>query len=192
VRTQRVCTREPSGSRASTQGDVASTRRPRSHDALDHMEDGLGGVPHATLAVSRTVPSRAPALLRGKAARCRVSVIGLTLALISMDGLADDSVGDVLLVLLGAAAFVIGVAGFLRPGLLIKGRSAWGRLPRPFLHRRVIGGEVDPHDPLQRLITRATGILFVIVGAGLIVGGAAPAISRIAIVPRQPSSRALP
>jgi hypothetical protein len=89
-----------------------------------------------------------------------------------MDGLADDSVVDVLLVLLGAAAFVIGVAGLLRPGLLIKGRSAWARLlTRPFMHGRVIGGEVDPHDPLQRLITRATGILFVIVGAGLIVGG---------------------
>jgi hypothetical protein len=127
---KRVCTREPSGSRASTQGDVASTRRPRSHDALDHMEDGLGGVPHATLAVSWTVPSRAPALLRGKAARCRVSVIGLTLALISMDGLADDSVGDVLLVLLGAAAFVIGVAG-LRPGLLIKEGARWDAFPGP-------------------------------------------------------------
>jgi hypothetical protein len=89
-----------------------------------------------------------------------------------MDGLADDSVVDVLLVLLGAAAFVIGVAGLLRPDLLIKGRSAWARLlTRPFMHGRVIGGEVDPHDPLQRLITRATGILFVIAGAGLIVGG---------------------
>ena len=87
-----------------------------------------------------------------------------------MDGLADDSVVDVLLVLLGAVALAIGVAGLLRPGLLIKGRSAWARLlTRPFMHGRVIGGEVDPHDPLQRLITRVTGILFVIVGTGLIV-----------------------
>jgi hypothetical protein len=82
-----------------------------------------------------------------------------------MDGLADDSVVDVLLVLLGAVALAIGVAGLLRPGLPNKGRSAWARLlTRPFMHGRVIGGEVDPHDPLQRLITRATGILFVIVG----------------------------
>ena len=88
-----------------------------------------------------------------------------------MDGLADDSVVDVLLALLGAVALVIGVAGLLRPGLLIKGRSAWARLlTRPFMHGRVIGGEVDPHDPLQLLITRATGILFLIVGTGLIVG----------------------
>jgi hypothetical protein len=98
-------------------------------------------------------------------------VTGLTLALISTNGLADDSVVDVLLVLLGAVAFVIGVAGLLRPGLLIKGRVAWARLlTRPFMHGRVIGGEVDPHDPLQLLITRVTGIFFVIVGAGLVVG----------------------
>ena len=97
---------------------------------------------------------------------------GLTLALISTDGLADDSVVDVLLVLLGAVALVIGVAGLLRPGLLIKGRVAWARLlTPPFMNGRVIGGEVDPHDPLQRLITRGTGIVFVIVGTGLIVGG---------------------
>jgi hypothetical protein len=32
-----VCTREPSGSRASTQGDIASTRSPRAHDAFDHV-----------------------------------------------------------------------------------------------------------------------------------------------------------
>src|SRR5215211_4498371 len=63
------------------------------------------------------------------------------LALISMDGLADDSVVDVLLVLLGAVALVIGVARLLRTGLLIKGRSAWARLlTRPFMYRRVIGG----------------------------------------------------
>jgi hypothetical protein len=89
-----------------------------------------------------------------------------------MDGLADDSVVDVVLVLLGAVALAIGVAGLLRPGSLIKGRSAWARLlTRPFMHGRVIGGEVDPHDPLQRLITRGMGIFFVIVGTGLIVGG---------------------
>jgi hypothetical protein len=39
------------------------------------------------------------------------------------------------------------------------------------MHGRVLGGEIDPHDQSQRLVTRAIGVLFVIVGAGFIVGG---------------------
>jgi hypothetical protein len=79
---------------------------------------------------------------------------------------------NVAFVLLGTGVSVLGVAGLVRPGWLIKGRGEWARLlTRLFMQGRVIGGEVDPRDPLQRLITRATGILFVIVGTGLIVGG---------------------
>ena len=86
--------------------------------------------------------------------------------------MADDSVMDVSFVLLGTVFSVLGVAGLVRPGWLIKGRSAWARLlTRPFTHGRVIGGEVDPNDQFQRLISRATGVMFVIVGTSFIVGG---------------------
>jgi hypothetical protein len=72
----------------------------------------------------------------------------------------------------GAVSFVIGVACLLRPGSLIKGRTEWARLlTRPFMHGRVIGGEPDPNDAFQRLITRATGVMFVILGIAFIVGG---------------------
>jgi hypothetical protein len=39
------------------------------------------------------------------------------------------------------------------------------------MHGRVIGGEPDPNDAFQRLITRATGVMFVILGIAFIVGG---------------------
>jgi hypothetical protein len=85
---------------------------------------------------------------------------------------ADDSIMNVAFVLLGTGLSALGVAGLVRPGWLIKGRSAWARLvTRPFTHGRVFGGEVDPNDQFQRLITRATGVLFVIGGTSLVVGG---------------------
>jgi hypothetical protein len=90
----------------------------------------------------------------------------------SVEAVADDSVMEVSLVLIGAVFFVLGVAGLLRPGSLIKGRGAWARLlTRPFMRGRVLGGEVDLNDPSQRLITRAIGVWFVILGTASIVGG---------------------
>jgi hypothetical protein len=92
--------------------------------------------------------------------------------LTSADAVADDSIMNVAFVLLGTAFSVLGVAGLVRPGWLIKGRSSWARLlTRPFHAWRVVGGEVDPHDQFQRFITRATGVMFVIGGTSLIVGG---------------------
>jgi hypothetical protein len=89
-----------------------------------------------------------------------------------MDVLTDDSVVSVFLVLLGAVALVIGVAGLLRPDWLVKGRTEWARLlTRPFMHGRVVGGEPEPNDPFQRIVTRASGVMFVIVGISFIVGG---------------------
>ena len=92
--------------------------------------------------------------------------------LIPADAVADDSVMNVSFVLVGTVFSVLGVAGLMRPGWLIKGRREWARLlTRPFMHGRVVGGKVDPNDQLQRLITRATGVLFVIAGTSLIIGG---------------------
>jgi hypothetical protein len=89
-----------------------------------------------------------------------------------MDAVTDDSVVGVFLVLLGAVALVIGVAGLLRPDWLVKGRTEWSRLlTRPLMHGRVFGSEPDPNDPFQRLVTRASGVMFLIVGISLIVGG---------------------
>ena len=79
---------------------------------------------------------------------------------------------NVSFVLLGTVFAVLGVAGLVRPGWLIKGRSEWARLlTRPLMHGRALGGEVDPDDPLQRLITRVIGVMFVILGISVVVGG---------------------
>ena len=92
--------------------------------------------------------------------------------LTSADAVADDSVMNVSFVLLGSGFSVLGVAGLVRPGWLIKGRGEWARLlMRPFMHGRVIGGEVDPEDPSQRLITRVIGVMFVIFGISIVVLG---------------------
>jgi hypothetical protein len=92
--------------------------------------------------------------------------------LTSADAVADDAAMNVSFVLLGTVFSVLGVAGLARPGWIIRFRIEWARLlTRPFMHGRVIGGEVDPNDQLQRLITRATGVMFVIAGTSLIVGG---------------------
>lgn len=86
--------------------------------------------------------------------------------------MADDSVMNVSFVLLGTGLSVLGVAGLVRPGWLTKGRGEWARLlTRPFMHGRVIGGEVDPEDPFQRLITRVIGVMFVIFGISIVVVG---------------------
>lgn len=39
------------------------------------------------------------------------------------------------------------------------------------MHGRVIGGEVDPEDPFQRLITRVIGVMFVIFGISIVIVG---------------------
>jgi hypothetical protein len=79
---------------------------------------------------------------------------------------ADDSVMNVSFVLLGSGFSVLGVVGLVRPGWLIKGKGEWARLlTRPFMHGGVIGGEVDPEDPLQRLITHVIGVTFVILAS---------------------------
>jgi hypothetical protein len=79
---------------------------------------------------------------------------------------------NVSFVLLGTVFSVLGVAGLVRPGWLIKGRREWARLPtRPFMHGRVIEGEVDPNDQLQRLITRVIGVMFVIFGISIVIVG---------------------
>ena len=89
-----------------------------------------------------------------------------------MEGVADDSEVEVSLVLLGAVALAMGVAGALRPQSMIKFRSEWARLlTRPFIHGRVVGGEVDPEDPFQRLITRVIGVMFVIFGISIVIVG---------------------
>ena len=89
-----------------------------------------------------------------------------------MDGVADDSDVEVSLVLLGTVVLAIGVAGALRPQSMIRFKGEWARqLTRPFMHGRLIGGEVDPEDPLQRLITRVIGVMFVIFGISIVVGG---------------------
>ena len=86
--------------------------------------------------------------------------------------MADDSVMNVSLVLLGTGVSVLGVAGLVRPGWLIRFRSEWARLlMRPFMHGRVIGGEVDPEDPFQRLITRVIGVMFVVFGISIVIVG---------------------
>jgi hypothetical protein len=92
--------------------------------------------------------------------------------LTSVDAVADDSVMNVSFILLGAVSLLLGGAALVRPGLMIRFRTEWARLlTQPFMHGRVLGGEIDPHDQSQRLVTRAIGVLFVIVGAGSIVGG---------------------
>jgi hypothetical protein len=75
-------------------------------------------------------------------------------------------------ILLGTGLSVLGVAGLMRPAWLIKGRGEWARLlTRPFMHGRVIGGQVDPEDPFQRLIMRVIGVMFVIFGISIVVVG---------------------
>jgi hypothetical protein len=89
-----------------------------------------------------------------------------------MDGVADNSGVEASLVLLGAVVLALGVAGALRPQSMIRFKSEWARqLTRPLMRGRLIGGEVDPEDPLQRLITRVIGVMFVIFGISIVVGG---------------------
>jgi hypothetical protein len=90
----------------------------------------------------------------------------------SVAAAADDCIVYVSFILLGAVSMLLGGAALVRPGLMIRFRTEWARLLTwPFMHGRVLGGEIDPHDQSQRLVTRAIGVLFVIVGAGIIVGG---------------------
>lgn len=79
---------------------------------------------------------------------------------------------NVVIVIVGLVVFLIGVISLIRPDVPIALRSEWARLiSRPFLHGRVLGGEVRRDDPLQRLFSRLSGIFFIIVGIGALVVG---------------------
>ena len=72
----------------------------------------------------------------------------------------------------GFIIVLLGVVGLIRPAVYIAFRREWARLiSRPFLHGRVLGGEVGTDDPVQRLVSRLAGTFFIIVGIGLIVAG---------------------
>jgi len=74
--------------------------------------------------------------------------------------------------ILGLVVVLIGVLSLIRPDVPIAFRNEWARLiTRPFLHGRVLGGEARTDDPLQRLISRLSGIFFIIVGIGLLTIG---------------------
>ena len=79
---------------------------------------------------------------------------------------------NVIIVIVGLVVVVVGVLSLIRPDVPIALRKEWARLIfRPFLHGRVLGGEVRTDDPLQRLISRVSGIFFIIVGIGALVVG---------------------
>ena len=79
---------------------------------------------------------------------------------------------NVTIVIVGLVVVVVGVLSLIRPDVPIALRKEWARLiSRPFLHGRVLGGEVRTDDPLQRLISRVSGIFFIIVGIGALVVG---------------------
>jgi hypothetical protein len=79
---------------------------------------------------------------------------------------------NAVIVIVGSVLVLVGVTCLIRPDVPIALRNEWARLiSRPFLHGRVLGGEVRTDDPLQRLISRTGGIFFIIFGVGAVVGG---------------------
>jgi hypothetical protein len=75
-------------------------------------------------------------------------------------------------VIVGFISVLLGVVSLIRPDVSIVFRVEWARLiSRPFLHGRVLWGEVRTDDPLQRLISRLAGIFLIIVGIGLVAAG---------------------
>lgn len=75
-------------------------------------------------------------------------------------------------VIVGLVVVLVGVLSLIRPDVPIALRNEWARLiSRPFLHGRVLGGEARTDDPLQRLISRMSGIFFIIVGISLLAIG---------------------
>ena len=75
-------------------------------------------------------------------------------------------------VIVGFIIVLLGVVGLIRPDVYIAFRREWARLiSRPFLHGRVLGGEVRTDDPFQRLVSRVAGTFFIIVGIGAVAGG---------------------
>jgi uncharacterized membrane protein HdeD (DUF308 family) len=78
----------------------------------------------------------------------------------------------VVIVIVGVVVVLIGVLNLIRPDVAIALRNEWARLiSRPFLRGRVLGGGMRSDDPLQRLISRLSGIFFIIVGIGFLVAG---------------------
>jgi multisubunit Na+/H+ antiporter MnhG subunit len=83
----------------------------------------------------------------------------------------DDQVNAVN-VIVGFIIVLLGVVGLIRPDVYIAFRREWARLiSRPFLHGRVLGGEVRTEDPFQRLVSRLAGTFFIIVGIGAVAAG---------------------
>lgn len=79
---------------------------------------------------------------------------------------------NVVIVIVGSVVLLVGVLSLIKPEVPIGLRNEWARLiSRPFMHGRVLGGEVRTDDPLQRLISRVSGIFFIIVGIGALVVG---------------------
>ena len=79
---------------------------------------------------------------------------------------------NAVIVIVGLVVVLIGVLNLIRPDVAIALRNEWARLlSRPFLHGRVLGGGMRSDDPLQRLISRLSGIFFIIVGIGVLVEG---------------------
>jgi uncharacterized membrane protein HdeD (DUF308 family) len=75
-------------------------------------------------------------------------------------------------VIVGLVVVLVGVLSLIRPDVPIALRNEWARLiSRPFPHGRVLGGEARTDDPLQRLISRMSGIFFIIVGISLLAIG---------------------
>lgn len=79
---------------------------------------------------------------------------------------------NVVALIVGSVVVLVGVLSLIRPDVPIALRNKWARLvSRPFLHGRVLGGEMRTDDPLQRLISRVSGVFFIIVGIGALVVG---------------------
>ena len=77
---------------------------------------------------------------------------------------------NVVIVIVGLVVVLIGVLSLIRPDVPIALRNEWaGLITRPFLHGRVLRGEVRRDDPVQLLISRLSGIFFIIVGIGFLV-----------------------
>ena len=77
-----------------------------------------------------------------------------------------------LFVAIGIVSILCGVVPLVRPEIGIRFRNEWtGLLLRPFLHGRVLGSEAREEDSLQRLHSRAVGVLFTLVGLIFLVDG---------------------
>jgi hypothetical protein len=78
----------------------------------------------------------------------------------------------VVIVIVGIVVVLIGLLNLIRPDVAIAFRNEWARfISRPFLHGRLLGGGMRSNDPLQRLISRLSGLFFIIVGIGIVVAG---------------------